>query len=445
MIKVVNWILVLILLVALVVACGPTPEPTEAPAAQPTEAEEPAEEEPPAEEPMGEEVTMVVGYTTSQTGKYNVSSTRQVNGLTLWMNQVNDAGGITLSDGTVVKFESKTYDDESSTERVQELYTRLATEDNADFLISPYSSGLTAAAALIAEQYGKIMITTGAASDSTYKEGYTRVFQAYTPASRYLTGAVDLLAHVDPDVTKVAFVYENDKFSTDVVNAAKEYAESQGYESVLFEGYDSETKDFGPFINKILDSGAEAILGGGHFQDGSTFARQVYEKDVDINFFALLVAPPEPDFADLGDAAVGVIGPSQWEPLAEFTPESAEEAGLEWFGVLGSEFVADYQAAYDEEPSYHSMGGYAAGQILQKAIIDADSTDPEAVKAAMEAMDILTAYGRVKFDTSPESHGLQIGHSMIYIQWQKDDAGNLAKQVVWPLEGKTADPLYPLP
>jgi branched-chain amino acid transport system substrate-binding protein len=417
------WILVLALLSALLAACGPA-EP---------------------EAPAGEEETMTIGFTTSQTGKYNVSSLRQVNGLMLWMNEVNDAGGIQLSDGTVVKFDHKTYDDESTTERVQELYTRLATEDDADLLISPYSSGLTAAAALIAEQYGKIMITTGAASDSTYKEGYSLVFQAYTPASRYLTGAVDLLAHVDPEVKQLAFVYENDKFSTDVVNAAKEYAESEGYEVVLFEGYDSETKDFGPFINKILESGAQAILGGGHFQDGSTFARQIHEKDVDINYFALLVAPPEPDFADLGDAAVGVIGPSQWEPLAQFTPESAAEAGLEWFGVLGTEFDAAYQAAYEEEPSYHSMGGYAAGQILQKAIIDADSTDPDAVKAAIEAMDMLTAYGHVKFDTSAEAHGLQIGHSMVYVQWQKDDAGNLAKQVVWPLEGKTADALYPKP
>jgi branched-chain amino acid transport system substrate-binding protein len=420
--KLIYWITILALLSASLVACGATPETA-----------------------AGEEVTMVVGFTTSQTGKYNVSSLRQVNGLMLWMNEVNDAGGIELSDGTVVKFDHKTYDDESTTERVQELYTRLATEDNADFLISPYSSGLTAAASLIAEQYGKIMITTGAASDSNYKEGYTLVFQAYTPASRYLTGAVDLLAHVDPNLKKLAFVYESDKFSTDVVNAAKEYAEAQGYEILLFEGYDSETKDFGPFINKILESGANAILGGGHFQDGSTFARQIHEKEVDIQYFALLVAPPEPDFADLGDAAVGVIGPSQWEPLAEFTPESAEEAGLEWFGELGKDFVAAYEAAYNEEPSYHSMGGYAAGQILHKAIIDADSTDPEAIKAAMDAMDMLTAYGRVKFDTSEEAHGLQIGHSMVYIQWQKDDAGNLAKQVVWPLEGKTADALYPKP
>jgi branched-chain amino acid transport system substrate-binding protein len=388
---------------------------------------------------------VVIGFTTSQTGKYNVSSTRQVNGLKLWMEEVNATGGIRLSDGTAVLFEAVTYDDESNTDRVQELYTRLATEDNADFLISPYSSGLTSASAVIAEQYGKVMVTTGAASDATYKEGYTLVFQAYTPASRYLTGAVDLLAEIDPDAKQIAFVYENDKFSTDVVTAAKDYAESLGYEVVLFEGYDSETTDFGPFINKIEAAAPDALLGGGHFQDGSTFARQLYEKDVALDFATLLVAPPEPDFADLGDAAVGVVGPSQWEPLAAFTPESAAEAGLDWFGVLGRDFVEAYEGAYDQEPSYHSAGGYVAGQILQKAIENADSTEPEVVKAAMDNMDILTFYGRIKFETSEEAHGLQIGHDMVYIQWQKDDAGNLMKQVVWPLTGATADTLHPKP
>jgi len=422
-----KWALTLGLLMAaalVVAACAPAPTP------------------PPAESAVK---TLVIGFTASQTGKYNVSSTRQVNGLSQWMKEVNAAGGIKLGDGTVVKFDSVSYDDESSKDRVQELYTRLATEDSADLLISPYSSGLTAASAVIAEQNGKLMITTGAASDAAYKQGYTLVFQAYTPASRYLTGAVDLLAHLDTSVKKVAFVYESTVFATSVVEAAKVYAEEQGYDTVLFEGYDAETTDFGPFINKILESDAEAILGGGHFQDGSTFARQIHEKDVAVKFFTLLVAPPEPDFAELGDAALGVIGPSQWEPLAAFTPESAKEAGLEWFGPLGDDFVKGYVAAYDEEPSYHSIGGYAAGLILQKAIIDADATDPEAIKAAMDKMDVLTCYGHVKFETGAEAHGLQIGHDMVYVQWQKDDAGNLVKQVVWPLEGATADALYPLP
>jgi len=433
--------LALLLLAALVLAgCA---KETEAPAPTATQVEAKATEKP-TEKPV-ETKTMVIGYTASVTGKLEVSAGRQSKGLQLWMEEINEAGGITLSDGTVVKFDQVTYDDESNKDRVQELYTRLATEDNADLLISPYSSGLTAAASVIAEQYGKVMITTGAAADSNYQQGYTQVFQIYTPASRYLTGAVDLLQKLDPSVKKIAIVHENAKFATGVVEAAKEYAESLGYEVVIFEGYASDTTDFGPFINKIQDTGAEAIMGGGHLTDGVTFAKQVYEKDTDIKFFALLVAPPEPDFAELGDAAMGVIGPSQWEPMAAFTPESATEAGLEWFGPLSGDFVKAYEAAYDEEPSYHSAGGYAAGLILQKAIQDADSTDPAALKAALDNMNVLTFFGHTKFDTSSEAHGLQVGHSMVYIQWQKDGDGNLLKQVVWPLEGATAETIYPIP
>ncbi len=444
-------LLLLVLALGLVLgACGGGEQATQAPAAEQPKAEETKAPEQPKEGATqeaaegGKEIVLTIGFTESQTGKYNVSSSRQVKGLKLWIEQTNAKGGIKLSDGTVVKFKTVSYDDESSKERVQELYTRLITEDNADFLISPYSSGLTAAAAVISEQYGKVMITTGAASDSIYKKGYTRVYQIYTPASRYLTGAVDILKHVDPNLKKVAFVYEDSKFATSVVKAAKAYAEEQGLEVVLFEGYAPDTTDFGPFINKIMDKGAEAVLGGGHFQDGSTFARQLHEKQVPLKFVALLVAPPEPDFAELGEAAVGIVGPSQWEPQAKYTPDAAKEMGIEWCGPTSEEFVKAYEDAYGEEPSYHSAGGYAAGLVLGKAIMMADSVDPDAVKEALDKMDILTFFGHIKFDTSEEAHGLQIGHEMVYVQWQKD-GDTLKKEVVWPLEGATAEILYPKP
>jgi branched-chain amino acid transport system substrate-binding protein len=392
--------------------------------------------------PPAEEQTVVIGFTASQTGNLNVESIRQLNGLNLWMEDVNNAGGITQEDGTVIKFTSVFYDDESNADRIHELYTRLATEDLADFLISPYSSGLTDAAAVIAEQYGKIMITTGAASDATYQKGYTLVFQAYTPASRYMTGALDLLAATDSAVKKIAIVHENDKFSTDVANALNEYALAQGYEVVLFEGYDSGTTDFAPFINRIQDAAPEAILGGGHFEDGSTFARQLYEEDLPVTFVALLVAPPLPDFAELGDAALGIIGPSQWEPTAGFSAETAGD--MEFYGPSSQGFTEAYVAAYGEEPSYHAAGGYVAGLLLQKAIEDAGSLDTQALKTALDALDLMTFFGGIKFDASAESHGLQIGHSMVYIQWQ-DVNGELAKQVVWPAEGAAAELLYPLP
>ncbi len=381
---------------------------------------------------------VVIGFTASQTGKLNVEAIRQINGLNLWIEQVNQAGGVKLPDGAMLKFQAKFYDDESKKERVQELYTKLINQDKADFLISPYSSGLADAAAVIAQQYNKILISAGAASDSTYKKGYTLIFQVYTPASRYLTGALDLLGKMDPGAKKLAIIHEKDKFSTDVVEALKKYAEGKGYQVGLYEGYEPGTTDFAPFINKI-PAGTDAILGGGHFADTSTFAKQLHEKGVKAKMVALLVAPPEPKFAELGEAAVGVIGPSQWEPLATtYNQETAQKLNLPFVGPSVEEFTKAYQAKYKEVPSYHSAGGYVAGLLLGEAIRQAGSTDTAKVKEALDKMDLLTFYGRIKFDTAKE-HGLQIGHDMIYTQWQKDAQGRLVNQLVWPEAFKTAD------
>jgi branched-chain amino acid transport system substrate-binding protein len=382
------------------------------------------------------EKTVVIGYTASRTGKLNVEGMRQINGLSLWIDQVNAAGGVKLPDGAVVKFAAKDYDDESKKERVQELYTKLISTDKADFLISPYSSGLADAAAVIAQQYNKIMITAGAASDSTYKKGFSLVYQAYTPASRYLTGALDLLGKLDPSAKKVAIIHEKDKFSTDVVNALKAYGETKGYQIALFEGYDSGATDFAPFINKIPPD-TQAVMGGGHFADTSTFAKQLFEKGVKAKMVALLVAPPEPKFAELGDAALGVIGASQWQPEAKYSEDAAKKAGVEWFGTSVADFDKTYKAKFKEEPSYHSAGGYVAGLIIEYAIKKSGSTDTAKVKEVLDAMNLLTFYGHIKFDNTPKAHGLQVGHEMVYTQWQKKD-GKLINQIVWPEAAQTA-------
>jgi len=446
--KIVKLLALLMVASLFLAACGGGA--TEAPApvepAAPAEATEPAAPEAteaPAQ-PAAEEQTVVIGFTSSLTGSQENNSKRQVNGFDLWMNQVNEAGGVTLSDGTVVKFAAQTYDDESNAERVQELYTRLINEDNADFLISPYSSGLTAAASIVAEQNGKVMITTGAAEDDAYKTGNTGLFQLYTPGSLYMTSTVDMLKELDP-AAKIALVYEADKFSTSVVNGIKPYLEANGFETVLEESYASDTADFGPIANKIAGSGATVLLGGGHYNDGTALARTLYDRKVGLKFAFLLVAPADNKFAELGDPAVGIAVSSQWELSATHTEEEAADLGVEWFGPSGQDFADAYEAAYGDAPTYHVAGGYAAGLILQKAIMDADSVDPEAVKAALNAMDLMTFYGGIKFDTSEEAHGLQLAHQMVVAQWQKNDAGELVRQIIAPAAVKTVDPLYPIP
>ncbi len=422
----------LLILASLVLAACGTPAAEEAPAE-----EVPATEEAPATQ------TLTVGFTSSITGKYEVSSKRQVNGFSLWMDEINAAGGLTLSDGSVITFASQTYDDESNSERVQELYTRLVTEDNADFLISPYSSGLTSAASIVAEQNGKVLLTTGAADDAAYKTGNTCLFQLYTPASLYMSSTVDMLKKLNPDA-KIALVYEDVKFSTSVAQGIRPYLETNGFEVVLEEGYASETADFGPIVNKIIGSGATVLLGGGHYNDGTALARSLYDRNAGLELVYLLVAPADTKFPELGDAALGVVSSSQWQLNATHTETEAAEMSKEWFGLTGEEFAAAYETAYGEAPTYHAAGGYVAGMVLQKAIMDADSADSEAVKAALNAMDLFTFYGGIQFDTSEEAHGLQIAHKMVVAQWQLNDAGEFVLEIVAPAGVATSDALYPM-
>lgn len=376
---------------------------------------------------------ITIGFTTSETGKLNADAQPQLQGFELWRDQVNANGGIKVGDQQYkVKFVK--YDDQSTSGRVQQLYARLITQDNADFLFSPYSSGLTATAAIISEQYGKVMITTGAAEDKTYELGNRYLFQMYTPANLYLASALDAVKATDPKA-KIALVYENDGFAKAVAKGAKQYADKLGLNVVMDEAYSASTSDFSPLLNKVVSSGATVLLGGGHFADGSTLTRQIHEQNMNLKMVTLLVAPDVPKFQELGDAAYGVSVPSQWEPEVAFSPD---------FGPSAEAFTQAYQKRFDVKPGYHAAGGYASGLVLQHAIEQAGSLDTDKVAAQLNKMDATTFYGHIQFANDEAKHGLQIGHAMTLAQWQKGKDGKLAKQVVWPKSAGTAPLLYPI-
>ena len=217
--------------------------------------------------PAFAEDTITVGFTDSQTGPLNVDSLGQQRGYELWRDQVNAAGGIKAGGKNYqVKFIS--YDDQSVGGRVQQLYTRLVVQDKAQFLFSPYSSGLTAPAAIISEQYGKIMMVGGGAEKKPFMLGNKYLFMVITQADYYLAGAVEALKAKNPQA-KIAMVNSDDPFSKTVVAAAKEQAEKLGLQVVMSESYAPSTTDFGPIVNKIISSNADAFLGGGHYSDGA--------------------------------------------------------------------------------------------------------------------------------------------------------------------------------
>ena len=376
--------------------------------------------------------TITIGMTVSQTGPLNTDSVAQYRGCELWRDQVNAAGGIKAGNKHyMVRF--VTYDDQSQGGRVQQLYTRLILQDKSQFLFSPYSSGLVATASVITEQYGKIMLDAGGAEEKIFLLGNKYLYQVITSAGHYLSGAIEELKAHNPHA-KVAFVYSDDPFSKAVVAAAKKEATDAGFTIVMDESYPPATTDFTAVINKVISSGADAFLGGGHYPDGATLARQMYDQKAPLKWISILVAPDSPKFATLGDAALGITVPSQWEPAVQYKPQ---------FGPTVAGFKKDFESKFNIGVDYHAASGYVQGLLLQKAIEEAGSVDPEKVAAKLNHMDVTTFFGPNKFATGPKDHGLQLAHKMVLAQWQTKD-GKLALEMVWPTEAATAKVAYPV-
>jgi branched-chain amino acid transport system substrate-binding protein len=382
--------------------------------------------------PASAEDTITIGFTASQTGPLNVDSLGQQRGYEFWRDEINAAGGI-KADGKSYQVKFVSYDDQSVGGRVQQLYTRLVNQDRAQFLFGPYSSGLTAPAAVISEQYGKIMVISGGAEEKPFQLGNKYLFMVITSATHYLSGAVEALKSKNPHA-KIAIVYSDDPFSKTVLNAAKQQAEAAGLQVVMDESYAPSTTDFGPIVNKIISSNADAFLGGGHYSDGATLARQMYDQKANMKYVSILVAPGDDKFAELGPGAMGVTVPSQWEVQVSYKPQ---------FGPTTEQFAKAFQDKYNAKADYHAASGYTSGAILQHAIEQANSIEPDKVAAALNATDVTTFFGHIKFATDPGHHGLQAAHEMVLAQWQKVN-GKPGRQVVWPLSAKSADLIYPL-
>ena len=82
----------------------------------------------------------------------------------LWAHDVNARGGLDVG-GTKYMVEIVEYDDQTNPAQTIAAVQRLATQDEADFILAPYGTGLNIAAAPIFARFGYPLVTHTAISD----------------------------------------------------------------------------------------------------------------------------------------------------------------------------------------------------------------------------------------------------------------------------------------
>ena len=366
------------------------------------------------------------GASLSLTGSTSAEGGRVKDGYDFYAKLANERGGIDVG-GKKHKVEIKYYDDESNAQRATALVERLIVEDKVNFVAGPYGSGSTFPASSVAEKYKIPMVIAHGASTTIYERGYKYIFAVLNSVDQYTINIIQMAA--DRGAKSVALISENALFPKLGIDGAAVQAKDAGMQVVYKEYYPSKTTDLSAVLSAAGAQKPDVLIAGGYTADMMLLARQVTELGIKPKMLGFLLGPTLPGFvSSLGPSAEYTLEPVQWAAHMPWKDEL--------FGMTATEYAARFKKDYGYEPDYHPPQSTAALEVYQRAIEKAGSIDPEKVRDAIAATDMMTAYGAIRFN----SKGQNIAKRMAVIQFQ-----NGRPKVVYPTEYKEADLVYPIP
>lgn len=303
----------------------------------------------------------------------------------LWMKEVNDAGGLKVGDKQM-KLELVEYDDKTSGEEAIKNIQRLATVDEVDFMIAPYSTGLNIAAAPAIARYGYPHIATTAATDGVneFAERWPNSFWMLGTSTQLANGIIETISKMKEKGeigNKVALVNVADAFGLELVGAAKPALEEAGFEIVYETSYPLGTQDLAPVISQAKAAEPDAFIAFSYPGDTFALTEQAQVQGFDVPVFYTGVGTAFPPFAArFADAANGVMG----------------IGGINSSDESVKAYLDMHKAELGSDPDFWaSATTYAGLQILGQAIEKAGTLDKAAVVEAIRNNTFDTVIGEV--------------------------------------------------
>ncbi|MCP4248824.1 MAG: ABC transporter substrate-binding protein, partial [bacterium] len=207
-------------------------------------------------------------------------------------------------------------------------------------------------------------------------------------------------------------------FARMTMDGAEAHAKKLGFEIVFKRTYPKGVTDLTPLLSDLKARKPDIVVGGGHYEDGQLLTRQMADLDINVKALSLVASATLPAYFEAlgGHLAEGVMGPSHWEYGVTFSAAKAKEAGQTWIGPSQEEFVSLFKAATgkDDLPDYHAAEAGAQVLAYVLAVETAGSIDQDNVRAALGDLRFTSFYGGWDIGET----GMQIGHSMVDMQWQ---------------------------
>ncbi len=343
---------------------------------------------------------IILGSAISLTGKYASNGVHAKNGYEYAISKIKEKGGVTVS-GKCYNFKVIYYDDESKGDRGATLAERLISQDKVQYMLGPYSSGMTKAIAPVTEKYKIPMVEAEGASRSLFNKGYKYIFAVLSTSEQYLASAVALAAEkavengrMASSVT-VAIAVENDPFSLDIRAGVSDDAARYGMKVIIDEKLPRDLSDMSAILTKVKLLKPDLLIISGHTKGASTAVRQIGEKNIKVPMIAITHCEAADVTGNFGDTANDILCATQWsETLAYEDP---------LFGTA-AEYEMGFKSAFPEYKSkkvpYQTAQATAAVYVFKDAFERANSLDKEKIRDALSATDMKTFYGDIRFSAA---------------------------------------------
>ena len=347
--------------------------------------------------------TITLGMIGPLTGSVAVYGTHIENGVKLAIEEINAAGGVTLSDGAH-QLAVETKDDQGDATECVNAMNALISE-GIQLVVGSATSGCTSAITSIANSEGVVLITPSGTADSlTTQMDY--VFRTCFRDS--FQGQLAAQYAADKGYTKVGIVYcSADTYSSGLRDAFVSACADKGIDIVAEESVATMTEvDYTNQFNQMVAAGAELVFTPFYYD---VMGPYLIPQARSVGFDGILLGGDGvdntettiPDGADL----------SAYNNVMFINHYSTELATSD----VSAKFVESYEAKYGESPNNFDALAYDAVYVLKDAMESCGAADAASVQAALadtsKVYDVST--GSFSFDDTgtPVKSGVLMGYS----------------------------------
>ena len=259
-------------------------------------------------------------------------------------------------------------DDRGTVEGAVETFNKLIHQDGVPAILGPGLSSQGQEVFPIVQQNGVVVFSpiSGASGLSALGDF---VFRATLTTDVLIPSGIKA-TQAKLGYQQVATIYdESDLYSTDSDTVSRAAFADSGVGVLTTETFQSGDTDISAQLTRIKESNPDAIFISALSPDISAILIQGRQLGIPNSVPFIIPDLPSNEIQAAGDAAEGVITFTGWASTADTPGNQA--------------FVQKYRATYGIEPNIFVAQSYAAVYILAKAIAEAQSTNPTAIRDAL--------------------------------------------------------------